>query len=319
MILRKIAASIFVISAFAISTVAQDSSATVERTVVFGDMSASYIGVETREVTKDNFAQFGLSEVRGVIVESVMENSPASKSGLVKGDVILRFDGEPVTSVRRLQRLVSEVAPDQTANLTISRNGSEIQLAVVVGRREQTIFRDGSIRLDGFPEIRLPNLPGIDLQIPRAGQGETRTYSFRSGGRQIGVSVSPLTKQLSNYFGVTSGTGLLISEVRDDSPAAKAGLRAGDVIVSADGVVLKENLDLVRAINRNREGEVTLSIVRDKKQSTVTISPEEVRSGEPIMDRFLLEAPISALPASKPFLKLRTPEEPIVYRFHNVN
>jgi serine protease Do len=318
MILRSAIASMFLITVFVLTATAQDEGARIERTVIFGGMPSSFIGVETRDVTKTNHAEYGLSDVRGVIVERVMEDSPAAKAGLVKGDVILKFEGESVTSVRKLQRLVGEVAPDQTAGLTILRDGSEIQLAVVVGRRESLLSTDGAIGLDSLPEIRIPEIPGIDLRIPRIAQGEVSTYSSRASGRQIGVSVSPLTKQLSNFFGVSGGKGLLISEVRDDSPASKAGIRAGDVIVSVDGVDMRANMDLIRAINRNKESQITLTLVRDKKPVTTVVTPEEIKSDGLLMDRFLLEAPVSAIPP-RPFLRLRTPEEPIVIRIHGTN
>lgn len=318
MILRKITAGLFVISAFAISISAQENAPRVERRVIFGEMSSSFIGVETKEIDKDNYSQYGLSAVRGVAVEGVLDDSPAARAGIIKGDVIIKIDGESVTSVRKLQRLVSEIAPDQVVSVTVIRNGSELQMPVTVAKREQTFAGDGNFRLDSLPQIRIPEIPGFELQIPRSGRGEAGILSSRVSGRQIGVSVSPLTKQLSAYFGVASGKGLLISEVRENSPASKSGLRAGDVIVTADGAELKENMDLVRAINRNKEGSVILTIIREKKQISVTVSPEDIKDGNPTMDRFLLQAPIGAV-QRKPFLKLRTPEEPIVIRIHQTN
>lgn len=315
---RKAAISLLMLSAFSIPVLAQDADQRVERTVILGGMSSSFIGVETRDVTKENFAQAGLLNPKGVLVDRVFEDSPASRAGISKGDVILKFDDESVTSGRKLQRLVSEVAPDQTVNLTVFRGGSEVRLAVVVGRREGPAVGEGNFSLENLPGLSLPNMPGFELQIPRMGEGETRIFSTRVGGRQIGVSVSPLTKQLSEYFGVKNGRGLLISDVREGSPASKADLRAGDVIVSVDGTELKENMDLIRVINRKGEGDVVLTIVRDKKELTRTVTPEKAETGLPTMDRFLPQAPIGLLPR-KPFLKLRTPEEPLVIKIDHGN
>lgn len=88
------------------------------------DGDGGYLGVQTQEVTKENFGKFGLREVRGVAVERVMENSPAAAAGIKEGDVIVRFNGDVVTSSRKLTRLVGEVDPDHQVRLTISRNGS---------------------------------------------------------------------------------------------------------------------------------------------------------------------------------------------------
>src|SRR5688500_3438056 len=79
---------------------------------MFFDADGGYLGIQTEEVTKANFAKYGLREVRGVAIEKVVEGSPAEKAGLQNGDVIARFNNEDVTSTRKLTRLLGEVAPD---------------------------------------------------------------------------------------------------------------------------------------------------------------------------------------------------------------
>src|SRR5437867_7651436 len=99
------------------------------------DGDGGYLGVQTQEVTKENFAKFGLRDVRGIAVEKVLENSPAAAAGIQNGDVIVRFNGEEVTSSRKLTRLVSEVDPDHQVSLTVSRGGREQDIGVTVGKR----------------------------------------------------------------------------------------------------------------------------------------------------------------------------------------
>lgn len=79
-------------------------------------------------MTRDNYGKFGLSSVRGVVVDKVMDSSPAAAAGLQAGDVILRFNGEELTGTRKLSRLVSEAAPDHRVTLTILRGGREQEL-----------------------------------------------------------------------------------------------------------------------------------------------------------------------------------------------
>ena len=93
----------------------------------------SFMGVYAEDINKENMGRYGLREARGVGITSIVKDSPAEKAGLRKDDVILRFDGENVTSARKLTRLVSEVAPDQTVRLGISRGGSEQEVAVTIG------------------------------------------------------------------------------------------------------------------------------------------------------------------------------------------
>jgi C-terminal processing protease CtpA/Prc len=86
---------------------------------------------------------------------------------------------------------------------------------------------------------------------------------------QIGVGVTPLTEQLAQYFGVEGG--ILINNVRPDSPGSKAELKAGDVIVGIDGKPVRGALGLIRAIDDKKESDFTLRIVRDRRDQTVSL------------------------------------------------
>ena len=240
----------------------------------------SYLGVQTKEVTKDNFSKYGLSSVRGVAVEKVIKDSPAEKAGLKDGDVIVRFNGESVTSTRKLRRLISEVAPDHTAAITVVRNGSERNINATIGKSRGRVFSTGSFPngfiVDALPRVgRVPNVrvsPNIRIFPKRF--GENFTLRFGSS-RLIGIGVSSLSKQLGEHFGVADGKGILINNVRKDSPAAKAGLRAGDVIVEADGKEIKNSFDLTRIINNKKDGAVNLTIVRNKNRQNISVTPEK--------------------------------------------
>ena len=104
----------------------------------FGD---GFLGVYAEDINKDNMARYHLNQVRGVGVTRIVKDSPAEKAGLQKDDVILRIDGDNVTSVRKLNRVVSEIAPDQSVRVTISRAGSEQELTATMGRRTENDFR----------------------------------------------------------------------------------------------------------------------------------------------------------------------------------
>jgi serine protease Do len=258
----------------------------------------SYLGIEPQDVTKDNFGKFGLSSVRGVAVEKVVENSPAAQAGLQAGDVIIKFEGEEVESVRKLSRLIAEVAPDHQVRLTILRSGNEQEITATMGKREMPGMFNGNFkmempnaqtmpRIENFPKMEnFPKLPDGQL-MPRVealpnGQGSFIWKGdgegfFFGANRQIGVNVSSLTKQLGEYFGVADGKGLLVNNVRENSPAAKAGLKAGDVIVEADGKEVKNNADLIRVLNDKKEGDITLTIIRDRNRQTVQVTPEKLK------------------------------------------
>ncbi|HXG86367.1 MAG TPA: PDZ domain-containing protein [Pyrinomonadaceae bacterium] len=248
------------------------------RIILTDSFGGGYLGVQTLEVTKENFAEYGLSEVRGVAVESVAKDSPAAKAGLRKGDVILKFNGEEVTGVFKLTRLLREIAPDHRAKIIISRGGAESEYTVTPGKRPMPEFPEGVFGAQNFPPPRAPNFPRPPMspdgvfQLPD--DPNPLLSRRRRSSRQIGVNVTNLTEQLGEYFGVANGKGLLVNKVGANSSAAKAGIQAGDVIVEADGKTVENNLELLRALDGKKDGDIILTIVRNKNRQTVTVTPE---------------------------------------------
>ncbi|HEY2963421.1 MAG TPA: PDZ domain-containing protein, partial [Pyrinomonadaceae bacterium] len=98
-----------------------------------------FLGVYGENISRENMGRYHLNQPRGVGITQVLADSPAEKAGLRKDDVILRIDGDNVTSVRKLNRLVSEIAPDQSAKITISRNGAEQEVTATIGKRKSPI------------------------------------------------------------------------------------------------------------------------------------------------------------------------------------
>jgi serine protease Do len=223
----------------------------------------SFLGVYAEDIDREKMGRYGLREPRGVGITSVVSGSPAEKAGLKKDDVILRFDNESVTSVRKLNRMVSEVAPDQSVRILISRGGSEQEVAVTMA--ERTDFKDTVM---AFPRGREWKIEGPD--------NGSFVFSF-GNGRRIGINTASLTKQLADYFGVADGKGVLVTSVTADGAAAKAGIKAGDVITAVDGEKVESSGDLSRAINQKKEGDVTLTVIRDKSQRTFTVTPTKAK------------------------------------------
>lgn len=265
----------------------EKEKATAARAFAFSfDGDGGYLGVQTAEVNKENFAKYGLREVRGVAVERVMDDSPAAAAGIKAGDVIVRFNGEEITGTRKLTRLISEVAPDHQVRVTVSRNGSEQELTATLGKRPRPGLEEGNFSFaypEGMQKLELEKLKSMPMlkdfpkgEMPKVfmPDGEGRSFTWRAGeGRQIGVGVMPLGKQLAEHFGVDGG--VMVDNVRENSPAAKAGLKAGDIITEIDGKAVKRQLDLIRGINDKKEGDVMLTIIRDRNRQTITVTPEK--------------------------------------------
>jgi membrane-associated protease RseP (regulator of RpoE activity) len=239
-----------------------------------------FLGVYAEDINRENMGRYQINQVRGVGVTQVVKDSPAEKAGLRKDDVILRIDGENVTSVRKLNRLVSEMAPDHSVKVAVSRGGAEQEVTATIGKRNNpNMVRDllgGDSKVwkwEGFDPKRFKlegPLPGRD------GFANDGDLTFMLGNsRRIGVSTMELTKQLADYFGIAGGKGVLVTSVTDDGPAAKAGVRAGDVITAVDGEAVDSPGDISRAINRQKEGEVTLTVIRNKSQQTIRVMPKD--------------------------------------------
>src|SRR5438067_9669229 len=138
----------------------QDPGSTA-RTLSFFVGDGAFLGVGTEDISKENMARYGMREVRGVGVTEVLKDSPAEKAGLRKDDVILRFDGESVTSVRKLNRLVVESSPDQNVRLTISRGGAEQEISATLTKQNPMVNVRGREMSDEIRQKIEKELPKI--------------------------------------------------------------------------------------------------------------------------------------------------------------
>ena len=247
-----------------------------------------FLGVYGEDITSENAGRYRLSQPRGVGITQVVKDSPAEKAGLRKDDVILRIEGENVTSVRKLNRLVSEIAPDHSVRITISRNGSEQEITATMGKRKNTAFARDLLSPEGRafkwegPDKKLLENLNNDINKLHDFQWNNNNELFfsLSNSRRIGVSTVALTKQLADYFGIADGRGVLVTNVSEDGPAAKAGIKAGDVITAVDGEAIDSPGDISRVIGRKKEGDVSLTVIRNKSQQTFRVTPQSASNRE---------------------------------------
>ena len=212
----------------------------------------------------------------GVVVEEVQPDSPAEKAGLKEKNMIVEFDGEQVRSARQFSRLVEETPPGRTVKATVTRDGQrrDVQITPAEGRRAGA-FRDG----DGISTLRnldeLRELGRLGDRLPPFNFNFDFDVPGAMSGRRLGVGVDELTDQLAQYFGANEG--LLVTSVTDGSAASRAGLKAGDVITSINGRAVRSRGDLIQGLRDAASEEITIGIVRDKKESTVTAKVEGPR------------------------------------------
>lgn len=220
-----------------------------------------WLGVALKDMTPEQARELKPGEEYGAVVEKVEADSPASKAGLVSGDVIVEFAGEKVRSVAELRRLVGETPPGRTVQIRIRRNGEKKALSATLEARQEGLGHWMSRMRDQFwPEVNMP----------------AHAFSFNFGGPRLGISADRLTPQLAEYFGVKQGKGVLVREVDAGSAAEKAGLKAGDCIVQVDSTPVESVMDLHQALapRTGASREVTLTIVRDHQQQAVKVQLE---------------------------------------------
>lgn len=228
----------------------------------------TYLGVNLAEIDSNRAKELKLKEDYGVEITRVEEDSPAEKAGIRAGDVVLEYNGQRVEGMEQFGRLVRETPAGREVKLTISRNGStQTVKAVLSSRRSRFAVHIPPIEI---PYIEIPDIPTI----------YTATRTAR-----LGVEAEALGEQLATYFGVKEG--VLVRAVLDNTPAQKAGIKAGDVITKVDGMAVTAPGELSGAVRAaNAKKTYSIEVMRDRKPLTVTVTVED-RSERFTPERFI--------------------------------
>jgi len=246
-----------------------------ERVVLGGHGTGAFLGVTLEDVE-------GIG-AHGAEVRSVEEDSPAEQAGLEKGDVVVRFDAERVRSAAQLARLVRETPAGRSVPIEVTRDGASRTLTATLGEGSpRWVDRDddGGVIVPDMdfditvPEPFPPHAPGHPLVGPGPyvfkwrGPGDDSFAKpwIAAPPTRLGVRYMDLGEQLGAFFGVKEDEGVLVTSVEQDSPAAKAGLKAGDVILQFDGKTVGHGRDLREQVQGAKGGEeITLRVQRQGK------------------------------------------------------
>ena len=244
-----------------------------------GKVARGWIGVSVRD-------QDGKVEI--VDIES---KSPAELAKLKDGDIILKIDGKDITSGQTLSSEIRSRKPGQDVTARIERDGKSMDVKVKLGEfTEDEAKRELELLFPQFfaprpspkPRSTKPEKAPLPPKLtPKAFPELKKDRFFTLEKRKdIGVSLDPLNKDLAAYFGIKEGVGLLVREFPEDSPAQKAGLKIGDVIVKADGKRLETVAELSEMIQDKKKGEkIKIELVRDKKAMTLEVEIGEDERG----------------------------------------
>ncbi len=238
----------------------------------------SYLGVDIADITPDRLGILKLKEERGAEITMVDQDAPAGKAGIKEHDVILSVNGNPVEGKAQLQRMIHETPPGRVITLGLSRDGQPLTIKVQLADRRSEVHmwkempdKDFKVEIPPIPPI--PNMPDFDM--PNMGVVYVHS-SMRSG-----LMVENLTPQLGEFFGAKKGNGILVRSVEKGSRGEKAGLRAGDVIVRVGEQFIHDTSDFTHALYAHNGGSVSVVVIRDKKEQTLTLTlPERKDSGD---------------------------------------
>ncbi len=225
--------------------------------------ASGWMGVGLADITADKVSKLKLKEERGVEITSVTPDSPAAQAGLKASDVILEFNGTRVEGIEQLSRLVRETPAGRTVRLLISRDGATQTAQVKLGERKGPAMVVGPREF----EFRMPKIEIPEFRV----NPEMGTLMMKTS--RLGIEGQTLNKQLGEYFGVAGGEGVLVASVDKDSPADKAGVKAGDVIIKVDNEKVANMRDLRNALQGSKTN-VQITLIRNKREMTVTANVE---------------------------------------------
>ncbi|HOT02442.1 MAG TPA: PDZ domain-containing protein [Acidobacteriota bacterium] len=238
---------------------------------VSGDASRAFLGVNLRDLNAKELDEWKDPDDLGAYVVKVTADSPAAKAGLAEGDIIVRYAGIPVLGVTHLTGLVRATPPGKTVSIEIARGGKRQTLQATLGKRDGDYFV-------GVPGESLFTIPEMPKRIPDEFKDYNRTLQqyFVTRRPRLGIFYDDLTDQLAKFFGVPEGKGVLITSVAEDSPAAKAGLAAGDVIVAIGDSKVTDSGDLMRALSGEEDdGTLAVKIYRKGKAMDVRVTLDD--------------------------------------------
>ena len=244
---------------------------------VFVDSKSGWLGVGINEVTSDKVKELKLPAERGVVLGKIVPDSPAAKAGLKESDVITDINGERVEGTEQFRRMIREIPAGRAAQFTVWRDGRSQTLSVTLGKQE---MRHANTFV-------APAIPGsFAFEMPEAMGDLLEGGPWANSRTRLGIDAENVDGEFGNYFGAPEGEGILVRGVFPDSPAAKAGLKVGDVITSINEQRIRSVGELRSKLAEKHENKtVTLGLIRNKAAVNVSVElpppaeKREFRSG----------------------------------------
>jgi serine protease Do len=232
---------------------------------VFVSSGSGWLGVGITEVSAEKVKELKLPSEHGVVLGKIVPDSPAVKAGLKESDVVTEINGQRVEGTEQFRRMIREIPAGRAAQFTLWRDGHSQTVSVILGKSE---MRHGSKFLapaaPGNFSFQMPEIPDMSAMFESGPWTNSRS--------RLGIDAENLDGEFGNYFGAPEGEGILVRGVFPDTPAAKAGLKVGDVITSVDGERIRSVGELRKKMaEKKQEKTVKLGLIRNKAALTLSV------------------------------------------------
>ncbi|HEX3034697.1 MAG TPA: DegQ family serine endoprotease [Thermodesulfobacteriota bacterium] len=213
-----------------------------------GKVVRGWLGVLVQQVTPDIAESFGLKDARGALVADVTPGGPADKAGIKRGDVIVSFNGNKISEMPELPKLVAITPPGTEAGLKFLRDGKEKEI-----------------------EIKLGELPE---EATKVGAAEEQVE------KDLGLIVQEITPQVQKRLGIKDSEGVIITNVRPGTVAAETGLQGGDIILEINKKKIKDLEDYRKTMDSLKSGETALLLVKREENTLYVPLKADVGNGK---------------------------------------
>ncbi len=213
---------------------ADTATVVIEQLRLHGETRRGWLGVRVQTVTDEIAETAGIKENTGALIAGVTDNSPAAKAGIAESDIILKFDGKDVSTMRGLPRLVAQAPIGKEVEVELLRKNERKRLKVAIGRLVEDEEKDAK-------------------KPPAAKPGEKGKGSGTApvDPNLFGLKVAPLTDELRKKYSIDAKVkGVVVTEADPQAPAAKKGVKAGDVIVEVAQDAVQSADDMARSIDK---------------------------------------------------------------------